>query len=68
MEVLSMKKVLFKKATAAVCIMAMTVAMFTGCQKSDKVKETDAVTGEASKDNGSQKEESGEPGKIHILN
>jgi hypothetical protein len=49
MEVLSMKKVWFKKLTATVCIMAMTIAMFTGCQKTEKVKETDAVTGEENK-------------------
>ena len=63
-----MKKSWFKKLTAAVCIMAMTLAMFTGCQKSDTVKETDAVSGDENKEKGNQKEKPGKPVKIHILN
>lgn len=66
-----MKKIIFQKLAAAVCIMAMTVGMITACQKSDTVKETDVVSGgenKGSESNGNQNEETGKPVKIHILN
>ncbi len=66
-----MKKIMLKKLTAAACIVAMTVAMSTACQKSDTAKDS-TVTSEVSntdKENGEiQNEETGKPVKIHILN
>lgn len=65
-----MKKIMFKKMIAVVCIMAMTLVMITACQNSDTAKETDVVSGDEknNEDSNKQKEETGDPVKIHILN
>ena len=66
-----MKKIMFKKLAAITCIMAITLTMFSGCQKSDSAKDSAVTSGTGStgkENNDGQNNEKGKPVKIHILN